>query len=204
MTAASLVAQLLPLTAFTRLAVLRAAPVGELPLMVLPATERTAQISTIRVARMGEKPDPTVSAARDATCQLGMGSQEPVQYRQILPNNRLGAVVLVPVWPKRETLLDGDDKKARLSVTMRNEFFTPSSYRIDAIASTGRARIFYALLGKTPAHARTSDSRCIAGPTTLPCQLIPTDLYCALCHQTTWKKKHNFPSSSFQVVGQFR
>jgi len=110
--------------------------------MMLSTAKWTAQISTICVAGMGEKPDPAVNAARDATRQLGVGPQEPLQHRLILPDNRLGTVILVPVWPKREKLLDGDDKKARLSVTMRKVFCTSSSYRIDANASRGRARFF--------------------------------------------------------------
>jgi hypothetical protein len=127
--------QLLLLTALAGLGVLGAASVAEFSMMMPPAAEWAAQIPTIRVAGMGEKADPAVNAACDATRQPRMGSQESVQHRLILPDNRLGAVILVPIGPKREKLLDGDDKKARLSVTIRKLFFTPSSYRIDADAS---------------------------------------------------------------------
>jgi hypothetical protein len=45
-----------------------------------------------------------------------MGLQDRVQRDLILPDERLGAIVLLPIWPKREKLLDGYDKKARFSV----------------------------------------------------------------------------------------
>jgi hypothetical protein len=33
-----------------------------------------------------------------------------------VPHERSGAIELMPIWPKREKVLDGYDKKARLSV----------------------------------------------------------------------------------------
>ena len=48
----------------------------------------------------------------------------------------------MPIRAKREKLLDGYGKKARLSVTMLSVVFTSSSYLLDANASRGRARFF--------------------------------------------------------------
>jgi hypothetical protein len=113
--------------------------------MLPPTAERTTQIPTTYVAGMSEKPNPAVNAMRDATIELGMGLQDRVQGDLILPDKWPGAIELMPIRPKREKLLGGYDKKARLSVTMRSDLSTPSSYLIEAKASRGRARFFCAL-----------------------------------------------------------
>ena len=59
-----------------------------------------------------------------------------------MSNDRFDAIIQVPIFSKRENLLDRDDKKARFSVTIRRTFFTPSSYFIGAKASRSRARFF--------------------------------------------------------------
>ena len=130
---------------------------GTLPAMVLPAAEGTAQVQATCAAGMGEKPNPAVNAVRDATPQFRMRLQNRVQPGLILPDKRLGAIVLVPIGAKREKLLDGDGKKARLSVTMRSVFDTPSSYLIDANASRGRARFFMRYGESDPSIANTTD-----------------------------------------------
>jgi hypothetical protein len=119
--------------------------VGTLLAMLLPTAERTTKIRTTCVARMSEKANPAVNAVSHATLELGMGLQDRVQRDLILPHKRLGSIVLMPIRAKREELLDGYNKKARFSVTMRRLFDTPSSYLIDAKASRGRARFFCAL-----------------------------------------------------------
>jgi hypothetical protein len=118
--------------------------VGTLPTRILPAAKRTTQVPPTCVAGMGEKPDPAVTAANEAIAKLGMGLHHRVQRGLILPNTRPGAVVLVPIYAKRENLLDANDKKARLSAIMERVFCTPSSYFIEAKASRGRARFFCA------------------------------------------------------------
>jgi hypothetical protein len=45
-----------------------------------------------------------------------MRLQDGVQCDLILPNERPGPIMLMPIGPKREKLLNGYDKKARLSV----------------------------------------------------------------------------------------
>jgi hypothetical protein len=67
---------------------------------------------------------------------------------------RLDAIILVPIGPKREKLLDSDDKKARLSVKIAIALHTPSSYLPDAKASRGRTRFFIALRARMPTSDR--------------------------------------------------
>jgi hypothetical protein len=115
---------------------------GTLSAMVLPAAERTTQLPATCVAGVREKANPTLNAADDAPLKVGTGLQDRVQRGLILPDKRLGAIVLMPIRLKREKLLDGYGKKAKLSVIILIVLCTPSSYRIDAIASRGRARFF--------------------------------------------------------------
>jgi hypothetical protein len=70
---------------------------GTLPAMVLPAAKRTTQVPATCVAGMREKANPTVDAADDATLKLGMRLHDRVQRGLILPNKRLGAIVLMPI-----------------------------------------------------------------------------------------------------------
>ena len=116
--------------------------VGRLPAMMLSATKRTTQYLAPFVPGIREKADAAVSARNDAPLQFGMGPEDGVQRDQILSNQRPGAVVLVPICPEREELPGGDDKKAKLWVTMEMFSHTPSSYLTEADASRGRARFF--------------------------------------------------------------
>ena len=126
-----------------RRSVVRGAPLaGTLPAMVLPTAERAPQLPPTRIARMREKANPAVRAGSDAPAKLGMGLQDRVQRRLILPDKRPGAIVLMPICAKREKPLDGYGKKARLSAIISIVLYTPSSYLFDANASRGRARFF--------------------------------------------------------------
>jgi hypothetical protein len=140
-----------------------------------------------------------MNAVHQAGLQFGLRLQHGVERVLILPNERAGAIILMPVRPKREKLLDGDNKKATLSVRIRIDLCTPSSYRLDAKASRGRARFFFA---NTQRHTK---------------ELIPAIRNPHFAHaayratstqthrlsrreMTTWKKE---PTSSFQVAGHF-
>jgi hypothetical protein len=112
--------------------------------MMLTATEGTAQIKTTRVARMREEANLTLAAVNRATFQIGMFAQDAIEGDLILTNKRIGAVVLVPIFTKREQLRDRYRKSARFSVKMLISFCISSSYSLDAKASRCRARIFYA------------------------------------------------------------
>jgi hypothetical protein len=116
---------------------------GSLSAVVSPAAKRATQIVTPRVTGMRQKPNPAVHAMHRAVPQLGVGLQNRVQSRLILTNKRVGAIILVPIRSKRENLLDGYDKKARLSVKIWIALHTPSSYLLDAKTSRGRTRIFF-------------------------------------------------------------
>ena len=103
--------------------------------MVRSAAKRTAQIPAAGVPGMRQKTQAAGHAANSASLQFGMALQHGVQGQQILPNQRPGAVVLVPIAAESEELPDGDDKKARLWVTLEKMFCTPSSYLTEAHAS---------------------------------------------------------------------
>jgi hypothetical protein len=82
--------------------------VAALTAMVLPAPERASQIPATCTAWIRKKPNPAVNAVGDAALQVGIRLQSGVQRDLILPNKRLGAIVLVPILAKRENFLDCD------------------------------------------------------------------------------------------------
>jgi|GEM_PF-4295478 len=151
--------------------------------MVLTAPKGTTQIPATRVSGMREKPNTALSAVDDATPKLAVGLQDRVQGGLILPDKRLGAVVLVPIRPKRENLLDGYGKKARFSVMMWIVFDTPSSYPADANASRGRAR-FFVRYGREPEDPPTQTLRPLFSTQAVPLA-GPTQSRCTPHLQTT-------------------
>lgn len=182
MAAAAAIEEFLLPFARSRLVVRSTPLAGTLPPIVLPAAEGTTQVPPTCVPGMREKADPAVNAVRDAPLKLGMGLQDRVQRGLILPDQRPGAVVLMPIRAKREKLLDGDGKKARLSVIMEIVLCTPSSYLIDADASRGRARFFCARWTeicnrrrrKRPATYRSPNPFRLPSPRRLPARHILT------------------------------
>ena len=187
-----------------RLIVFSAPLVGTLATMVLPAAERAAEIPAIRVAGMREEANPAVTAAYRAVPQRRMLPQDGVQGQLILTNERLGAVVLVPILAKSKNFRDGYSKRDRLSVKMLIVLCISSSYSLDANASRGRARIFCAIEPSTHAtdpHKRSittshPDPAGLNNPHTSPdCPNFTKPLL--------GKKETPHPlHSSFQVVGQ--
>lgn len=132
--------------------------------MVLPASERAPQVPPTCIARMREKANPAVDAARDAALQFGTRLQHGVQNGLILLDNRPGAIELMPIGAKREEeLLDGDGKKASRSAIML-VVDTPSSYLFDANASRGRTRFFLRDGQRIARAARTNRLTPIAAP----------------------------------------
>jgi hypothetical protein len=129
--------------------------------MMHTATEGAAQIKTTSVAGMCEEANLTLTAVDRATFQIGMFAQDGIERDLILSNKRTGAVVLVPIFAKREKLRDGYRKIARFSVKMLICFCISSSYSLDAKASRWRARIFYASAPKTAKRIRTIVQRII-------------------------------------------
>jgi hypothetical protein len=117
--------------------------------MVLAAAEVAAQIQPARVARMRKEADPAVAATHRAVLQIRTLPQRGVQRDLILTNERLGAIVLVPILAKSKNFRDGYSKIIRFSVKMSIVSCISSSYSLDANASRGRAGIFYALAETT-------------------------------------------------------
>jgi len=142
------------------LAIVPSAPrIGEQAAMMLPAAECAAEILATRVAGMRQKADPAVKAENGAVPQIRTIAQDGIQRALILSNKRKDAVVLVPLFAKRENLGDRYDKSARFSVKMSSGFCISSSYSLDAKASRRRARIFScsrAKDGKTNATNRST------------------------------------------------
>jgi hypothetical protein len=103
--------------------------------MLRSTAERTTQVLAAGVPGMRQKTQVAIHAANHTTLQFGMALPHRLQGQQILPDQRPGAVVLVPISPGSEELPDRDDKKARFWVTLEKMFFTPSSYLTEANAS---------------------------------------------------------------------
>jgi hypothetical protein len=80
--------------------VLFAPLVGLLATMVLTTTELAAEISAIRIPRMGQKANSTMAAVDRAACQMGMIAQNGIERQLILTNKRVGAVGLMPIRTK--------------------------------------------------------------------------------------------------------
>jgi hypothetical protein len=148
---------------------------------------------------MREKADPAVDAVGNAAPKLGMGLQHRVQHGLILPDKRPGAIELMPIRAKREKLLDGDGKKARLSAILSIVVDTPSSYLFDANASRGRTRFFLRDAQKSAAAASTNTPSAIARSTRSPCPVHAASPDASL-KSLPGKKE---ASSSFQAVGHF-
>jgi hypothetical protein len=152
-----------------RLIVFSAPLVAPLATMVLPAAERTAEIPTPGIPGMCEEANPAVAAVHRAVPQRSTLPQDGVQGQLILTNERLGAVVLVPILAKSKNFRDGYSKRDRLSVKMLIVLCMSSSYSLDANASRGRARIFCPLQQET----RATDPRKRSARQSSP---DPTDL----------------------------
>ena len=112
-----------------------AALLRTLPPMLRSAAKRTTQVRPACISGIRQKTQTAVHAANHATPQLGMALQHGVQGQQILPDQRPGTVVLVPISSRSEELPDRNDKKARFWVTLEKMLFTPSSYLTEANAS---------------------------------------------------------------------
>jgi hypothetical protein len=82
------------------LIVLPAPLVRLLAAVMLAATERTAEISPIRVARVRQKANAAMTAVNGTACQIRTIAQDSIERQLILTNKRVGAVVLVPIRTK--------------------------------------------------------------------------------------------------------
>jgi hypothetical protein len=105
--------------------------------MMLTATEGATQLPPSRVAGMPQKPNPTMATERNTATKMRVGPQYRVECHLILLNERLGAVVLMPILAKAENFRECYKKSARFSAMIESLFCMSSSYPIDAKASTG-------------------------------------------------------------------
>jgi len=137
------------------------------------AAKVTAQIKSVRVAGMRKEANPAVAAPHCAALQISTTPQGRIQRQLILTNKRTGAVVLVPILAERENFRDGYGKIARFSVKMLIVISISSSYSLDAKASRGRARIFYARALKRAQLIRATDPRVTSSPTSSTCPADP-------------------------------
>jgi hypothetical protein len=152
-------------SALGRSIVLLAPRVGALTATVLPTAKLATEIQPARVAGMREEANPAVAAAHCATLQVRTVSQDGIQRDLILTNERLGAIVLVPILAKGKNFRDGYSKTTRFSVKMLIVFGIPSSYPLNAQASRGRAGIFHASAETITPRIRTTDPRVSNSPT---------------------------------------
>jgi hypothetical protein len=163
-------------SALGRLIVPSAPRVGQLPTMVLPAAELAAQIPAARVTGMREEAYATVATPHRAVLQVSTATQDGIQRELILTNERLGAIVLVPILAKSKNFRDGYSKITRFSVKMLIGLGISSSYPLDANASRGRARIFCAPALKIAPLSRASESPVNSYSDSLSCPIHSTSL----------------------------
>ena len=126
-----------------RLIVLSAPRVAGLAAMMLPTTERAAEILSTCIPRVREEANPAVATKDRTLFQTRTTAQDGIERELILTNKRTGPIVLMPIFAKRKNFADGYDKTARFSVKMLSGLSISSSYSLDAKASRCRARIFY-------------------------------------------------------------
>lgn len=79
----------------------------------------------------------------DTVLKVRMILQDGSQSSLILQDERLGAIVLMPILTKVKNFRECDEKSARFSAMIESSLCTSSSYLIDARASRGRAGIFF-------------------------------------------------------------
>ena len=81
---------------------------------------------------MSEEANATVAAVHCALLQVGAIVQQRIESELILPNERTSAIMLVPVFSKRENFGDGHHQMAKFSVKMLIVFCMSSSYNLIA------------------------------------------------------------------------
>lgn len=136
------VERLLDLASARSSIVIAASPPSAFSSVVQSTAKGTAQILSTRVAGMSQKPNSAVATAREATLQIVIILHRLVERQLILPNERKNVIVSMPIGTKLETFRQPDDKNTRFSVTMRLDLVIPSSYRLEAHASSGKTRFF--------------------------------------------------------------
>ena len=96
------------------------------------ASEGATQVMTSAVAWMREETNATVAALHGAVLQVRTNSQQGIESELILPNERTSAIMLVPIFSKRENFGDSHHQIAKFSVKMLIVFCISSSYNLVA------------------------------------------------------------------------
>lgn len=73
--------------------------------MMPSATEGTTQVDAFGIAGIGQELDPAVNAVGHTRAQFGLGLENRLERGSILPDQRIGAVILVPIRAKRKDFL---------------------------------------------------------------------------------------------------
>jgi hypothetical protein len=121
---------------FLMLAVVGNTPLGGLlPPMRFPAAKGTSQVPAAGIARMGEKKDPAMPAAGQASSQPMLGSQNRAQQEIVLQDQTADLSPTIPIYPELEIPCDRDCRNPKLSLRMLRKLKTPSSYPTDTLVS---------------------------------------------------------------------
>ena len=112
--------------------------------MGLPAAERTAEISTAPVSRVGRKEDAAVPAAGQEGPQARFGLQNGPQDEIVLQDQIAYPRFPVPVRAELEMFLELYGKEARVSLMMlMYDSLMPLSYHTASTTSRGMARALF-------------------------------------------------------------
>jgi hypothetical protein len=114
------------------LRVFPAACVGLLPAVVGSASEGATQVLTPAVAWMREETNTTVATSHRAVLQARTISQQGIERELVFPNERTSAIMLVPIFSKRENFRNSYHQIAKFSVKTLIVFCIPSSYNLVA------------------------------------------------------------------------
>ena len=153
---------------------------------MLTAPEWTVEIPPMRVPRVCQEANGTVTAVDRTACQTAIIAQDRIERSLILTNKRTSAIVLMPIRAKTKEFPGGYNKNARFSVKMLISFDTPSSYELDAQASRSRARFFCESAQKICARIaqRIHPPRSLLLP-----QLVQPRFLCPATQSATWKRR---------------
>jgi len=173
---------------------------------MLTASEWTVEIPPMRVPRVCQEANGTVTAVDRTACQTGIIAQDRIERSLILTNKRTSAIVLMPSRAKTKEFPNGYNKNARFSVKMLISFDTPSSYELDAQASRSRARFFCESAQKLCRSDRATDPSAKVTPTIPTCAAdgpLPSHTTCYLEKRISSYWSDGGRLFLFPVVGPF-
>ncbi len=75
---------------------------------MLPAPEGATNVPSSGILGHHKKGDLAMSAADQVSPPFGFPFQQGIQFETILLDDQLGAILLVPIWPKGKNPPEGD------------------------------------------------------------------------------------------------